>query len=136
MIEDCEQIRHLMEILEDREFPSDSFRQVFSEQLSHDRYVCLVYTEDEKIIGALNMRIEAQLHRQNKVAQIMELVVEPSYRCHGIGSALFQAAEQIAKEQGCEQIELETSSWRKRAHSFYERKGMICDHLYYRKPTE
>lgn len=136
MTEDCEQIRHLMEILEDREFPSDSFRQVFAEQMAEERYVCLVYEEDNKIVGVLNMRIEAQLHHRNKVAQIIELVVKPAYRCHGIGMALFQEAEWIAKERGCEQIVLETSAWRKRAHSFYERKGMVCDHLYFRKPAE
>ena len=131
---DEQQIRRLIEILEEQEtFPADAFHHVFSSQLASEKYLCLVEEEENEIRGMLNLRIEEQLHHVLPVAQIMEFSVDPQYRSMGIGAALFEEAERIARDKGCERIELETSTWRKKAHSFYERMGMKPDHYYFTK---
>ncbi len=77
------------------------------------------------------MRFEEQLHHAERVAAILELVVDPAVRSGGVGHALFAAGCEAARAAGCVQIELETGSWREGAHRFYEREGMIFDHRYY-----
>lgn len=125
--------KHLTEILENHAFAEDRFRKIFLAQRASEQYVCLMAEENGRIVGFLNMHMEAQLHHARPVARILELTVDPQWRSQGIGARLFAAAEAIAVQKGCEQIELETSSWRKRAHAFYEREGMTADHLYYTK---
>ena len=53
--------------------------------------------------------------------ELRQFWVEPSQRCRGLGTKLFQAAEQEARRRGCTQIVLMTFSFQ--APSFYERHG-------------
>lgn len=131
---DCEQIRRLMEILEEGvSFDQDAFSDVFAMHLTSDMYDCLAAEEEGKIVGVIAVRVERQLHHREPVCQITELVVHPEWRNQGIGTELYHAAEAIACKENCERIELETSTWRRKAHSFYEKKGMCADHYYYTK---
>lgn len=130
---DVSECRRLTEILEDCEFDEKEFADIYLSQLNSGMYVCLLYEEEEKIQAMLNMRIERQLHHRKPVAAILEFVVDPLARGRGIGTALFSYACDYAQKAGCEQIELETSLWRKKAHRFYEASGMIADHLYFTK---
>jgi PhnO protein len=128
---DLEQIQRLTELLENREFDHEDFRRIYHAQLADPRYICFVWENETGIHGLLNMRMEAQLHHCARTAQITELIVDEECRGKGTGKQLFTHACAYAKEQGCAQIELETSLWRKRAHAFYEREGMISDHAWY-----
>lgn len=128
---DVKEIKQLIDLLENRCFDEETFQRIYMKQLNDESYACFVYEHDGKILGCLNMRMEEQLHHCSKVAQILEFCVSEESRSEGIGRQLFQYALSYAKENGCEQIELETSLWRKRAHAFYEREGMIFDHAYY-----
>ncbi len=133
-IGDVSDVLHLIEHLEEQEtFDKDEFYEVFASQLASDSYTCLVYEEDGIVKGLLNLRIEAQLHHRRRTAQITELIVAPPYRNKGIGEELFRAAEKTAEAENCERIELETSLWRKKAHAFYERMGMVPDHYFFTK---
>lgn len=129
--EDRIRIQQLTELLENCSFNTERFEKIFSGQLMDEKYACFVYEDAEGIHGFLNMRMEEQLHHTAKVAQILELIVDESQREKGIGTKLFRYAKNFAKENGCVQIELETSLWRKRAHAFYEREGMVFDHAYF-----
>ena len=57
----------------------------------------------------------------------------PEYRGLRIGQHLIKTIEEIAKEKGLEQIELSTSTYRKKAHHFYEAHGYVKDHYNYTK---
>ena len=131
--EDRERIQQLTELLESQQFNTEDFEKIYLDQLNDERYVCFVYETEEGILSFLNMRMEAQLHHNAKVAQILELVTEENRRSQGIGRELFLYACDYAEKNGCVQIELETSLWRRRAHAFYEREGMTADHAYYTK---
>ena len=128
---DTKAVQELIELLEDCTFDSENFARIFRDQLADERWTCFVYEKEGEILACLNMRMEEQLHHCAKVAQILELIVKEDKRCQGIGAQLFRTACDHASENGCVQVELETSSWRKRAHAFYEREGMNDDHSFF-----
>jgi GNAT superfamily N-acetyltransferase len=53
-----------------------------------------------------------------------DLVVLPEYRSRGYGKALLDWLREYARQQGCEQLHLDSGFQRKDAHRFYEREGM------------
>ena len=130
---DAKRIWELICILEDLELPYGTFEDIYLHQLASEDYRCLVArtAPGAPAVGAINLRLERQLHHAARVADIMELVVDPDARSGGVGHALFQAGCAAAREAACVQIELETSCWREGAHRFYEREGMTFDHRSY-----
>lgn len=130
---DVQRVWELICILEDTALPFEEFERIYCEQLESDRYRCLLAREaaGAPVTGLINLRLEWQLHHAARVANIMELVVDPAGRNAGVGHALFQAGCTAAREAGCAQVELETSCWREGAHRFYEREGMTFDHRSY-----
>lgn len=64
-------------------------------------------------------------HQGKRIARLSSLVVNDIARGQGLGRRLLRAAEAWAKERGCQQIELTSSSKRERAHAFYLREGYV-----------
>ncbi len=52
-----------------------------------------------------------------------DLFVRPAYRRHGIGQALLQQLESLARAAGCGRFEWSVLDWNQRAIDFYERYG-------------
>ena len=132
--DDCMQIFKLMCDMENRELPFDRFQKIYSDQLQNSNYYCLVECHDKRVIGALNLRFEEQLHHAERIAEIMELVVDSSCRSQGIGKNMLEQACQIAKSYGCSQIEVASNQIRKSAHRFYLRGGFVNSHFKFYKP--
>lgn len=128
---DCAGIYSLICELENKSLPYDSFSAIYENQMSDSRYYCLVYEADGKVAAALNMRFEGQLHHAEYIGEILEFVVAPSHRCRGLGREMFSLACEIAREHGCNQIELATNNLRRDAHRFYENQGMKNFHFKY-----
>ena len=130
--EDAADVWRLICLLEDRTFDRAAFERIFRGQLASPAWCCLIALDETgAAVGMINIRIDEQLHHAARVAQILELVVDPGARSGGIGHELFQAGVSAARDAGCVQIELETSTWREGAHRFYKREGMVFDHRYY-----
>lgn len=132
--EDCEAIWRLVCTLEACELDHDAFAAVFADQQTDGRHVTLVWSEDNPdapIQALMNMRIELQLHHAAKIAEVQELVVDPSLRGRGVGKELLAAAREAAREAGCVRIELVTNQRRHGAHRFYGREGMHQTHFGY-----
>ena len=130
-IEDLDQIYQLMCLLENKQLDYTAFRQIYINQYDSPQMISFVDERDEKLTAFLNLRMEQQLHHCEKIAEIMELVVDEGYRSQGIGKELFQYACMYAKDNGCAQIELATNQLRHQAHRFYEREGMSNFHYKY-----
>ncbi len=65
----------------------------------------------------------------HKVAFMDDLCVHKDYRRKGIGKQLFEAACQMAKEDGAETLELMVWSFNQNAVRFYEELGMTAKTL-------
>lgn len=117
-------IYHLICILEEQRLDKNAFAEVYMELLKDKKHHFFIFEEDGTIYGFLHMREEKQLHHISNVAEILELVVNPSMRSAGIGKKLLTYACEVAKDLGCTQIEVASNQLRKKAHEFYEREGM------------
>jgi GNAT superfamily N-acetyltransferase len=63
------------------------------------------------------------LEQREDLAMVWDLRVAPDVRGHGVGSALFSAAEAWSKARGCRQLKVETQSVNVAACRFYLRQG-------------
>ena len=52
-----------------------------------------------------------------------DLFVEPDYRGHGVGFALFQGITTIARDRGCKRLDWNVLDWNEPAITFYEKLG-------------
>ncbi|MEG0367984.1 MAG: GNAT family N-acetyltransferase, partial [Coprobacillus sp.] len=71
-------------------------------------------------------------HR-GSTGEIVELIVLPEYRGLKVGHRLIEHVENVAKQLGLIEIDLSTSTYRKKAHRFYEAHGFVKDHYNYTK---
>lgn len=53
-----------------------------------------------------------------------DLVTLPAHRSHGYGAKLLLWLKELAAEEGCQQLHLDSGIQRKEAHRFYKREGM------------
>ena len=55
--------------------------------------------------------------------RITDIVVSPSHRRSGVGSALMAAAQDEARRAGAPRLDLSSGEWRADARAFYARLG-------------
>lgn len=125
---DVQSIYDLICELEEKTFNFGDFKAIFLNMLEDEKHVFLLYVDNDIVKGLCHFTIDYHLHHCDKVADILEFVIGNQYRNQGIGHEFIQKAIEIAKEEHCEQIELDTHQRRKQAHKFYEREGLINDH--------
>jgi len=128
-INDCAAVYELICGLEGRRFPFDRFSRIYENQAANENYYCLVCEYEGRVVGVLNMRFEEQLHHCQRIAEIMEFVIDPSCRGRGIGKGMFSAACGLASGMDCARIELASNRLREGAHRFYLREGMRNSHF-------
>jgi GNAT superfamily N-acetyltransferase len=78
---------------------------------------------DAAAVGLVALHVTAMLQRQRKVARVTALVVGEAARGRGVGRALLEQAVAMARESGCEMIELTSADGRRQAHAFYRACG-------------
>ncbi|MDP7938032.1 GNAT family N-acetyltransferase, partial [Acinetobacter baumannii] len=61
------------------------------------------------------------------------LCVDEKMRSKGVGHLLVQEAERLAKQRGCDRMELHSGIQRPLAHQFYLREGYVEAPKYFRK---
>lgn len=132
-LDDCKAIYSLICDMENKELSYDKFEAICHDQISDCHYYCLVCEQCGMVIGTLNMHFEAQLHHAERIAEILEFVVATTCRNKGIGKEMFTQSCQIAKNNGCSQIEVACNQLRKDTHRFYAREGMHNFHFKFSK---
>lgn len=130
---DQEDIYQLICILEEKEINKEHFIKVYQDGLQNNNVEMLVYKKENQILGFISLYVHQYLHHSQDTGEIVELVVNPNYRGLRIGHRLIERIEDIARERHLEQIELSTSTYRKKAHQFYEAHGYQKDHYNYTK---
>jgi ribosomal protein S18 acetylase RimI-like enzyme len=122
-------VTSLMEVSFDRE----SFHEVFIQNLHDDNVLYYVAESDGDVVGFASLHILPQLHHAGLVGEILELIVQESFRGKGIGAQLVSRLEQEAKKRGCVSIEVTTKNYRVDAQRFYELMGFSRTHVNFTK---
>jgi len=87
-----------------------------------DRVILVAETGDA-LVGMAAVSTVPHLSRPGCGARLVGLVVGRTHRRAGVASALLAAAEQRAREWGCDQLELTSGRFREAAHLFYPARG-------------
>ncbi len=87
----------------------------------------IVARSDSKRIGgavvAFDTDTVGMLEGRRDLSVLWDIRVDPTFRGHGVGSSLFQAAEKWSAERGCHQMKIETQNTNLSACKFYLRQG-------------
>ncbi|MGZ9113163.1 MAG: N-acetyltransferase family protein [Brevundimonas sp.] len=93
-----------------------------------------VVTDDERVIGTLQITFITGLSRQGAVrGQIEAVRISSDRRGAGLGHKLFEWAIAECQSRGCSLVQLTTDRERSQAHRFYDQLGFTASHLGYKK---
>lgn len=108
--------------IEDRSFRTDRFtRRAFRYLLSKAHAVTLV--EDRAGEGLTRGYAIVLFSRGTPLARLYSIAVDPEIQGRGLGSALLQAAEQAALDQGAAYMRLEVRADAEATRAFYRSRG-------------
>ena len=65
-----------------------------------------------------------------------DLVTDERQRSTGVGRALMDHMQGVARAAGCEAYTLDSGTQRQQAHKFYFREGMVVTSFHFRKPLK
>lgn len=130
---DVERVYDLIVELENQVIDFNSFRNIYFENLCNPLIHYCVYTNNNEIVGFVSIHIQALLHHAAKIAEIQELIIRKDMQKRGIGTALFNEAVNIAKQNKCLQIEVCCNQKRIIGHLFYQKMGMTNNHFKFSK---
>jgi GNAT superfamily N-acetyltransferase len=94
----------------------------------------MVVERDRAILAMASIHFMAYFHRGELLCKITAFVVDEGCRGQGVGSALLARIEQIARERGCQRMELTSAEGRQPAHAFYQGKGYKRSGFKFYKP--
>lgn len=89
----------------------------------------LLATESDRGVGLIALHWTFMLHHGKPVARITALVVRDDARGKGIGRILVDAGAALARQAGCELLELTTALYRTDAQAFYHALGFTASSL-------
>jgi len=93
--------------------------------------MCVV-EDGDRVVGVAVSRCFENTHVGRKF-YIDDLVTDENMRSGGVGHALLAFLEQLARQRGCNGMELDSGTQRTRAHKFYFREGFIIPSFAFRK---
>ncbi|MCL1886139.1 MAG: GNAT family N-acetyltransferase [Dehalococcoidia bacterium] len=128
---DIDAVYGLIKQLSNHGFTKEQFERCYEHNLKSE-YV-LVCEQDSKILGCGVLRINYPLPLSQKVAEIVNLVVDESFRNRGIGKELLEVFEKIAADHRCICITVISGKQREAAHRFYTREGFELNHYKFTK---
>ena len=120
---DADDVRIMMEQLEGHPFDPDAFREFYIDAMEMAGYMMWVYELEGSAVGIVTLEIKWPIHHMAKTGEICELVVKEECRNRKIGEKLLDFAEEYARKNDLEEIEINSKKIRVDAHRFYFRHG-------------
>ncbi len=92
-----------------------------------------IAVRDDRVVGVAVHRIH-----ENTVDGVQmyvdDLIADETLRSQGIGKALLDHMQRIARAAGCVKFNLDSGTQRQQAHKFYFREGMVVTSFHFAKP--
>ncbi|HYD81982.1 MAG TPA: GNAT family N-acetyltransferase [Paucimonas sp.] len=105
-----------------------------AQQLEHPDARLLVAAEGDAVLGFISLHFIPQIALAGDFCRISYFCVDGNARSRGVGAMLEARAEELARERGCDRIELHCHARRVQAHRFYFRQGYEESPKYLMKP--
>jgi ribosomal protein S18 acetylase RimI-like enzyme len=107
---------------------SDDFAVTFFEEMLADPAVAIYIAEaDAQALGYIFCKLferpENSFTYTNRFLQIEHISVHPDAQRHGVGTALVNRIEELAREMGVSKIQLGSWGFNTKAHTFFEGLG-------------
>jgi (aminoalkyl)phosphonate N-acetyltransferase len=125
---DEEEVRLLLDELEQRVADPSIFQTIFKEYLHRTEAVFLVAEVDRKVIGFISCLGQRLLHHEGWVYEIQELIITEIFQGKKIGQALMEEVRRRLEPRGIKSIEVCSNKRRKKAHAFYQAVGFANSH--------
>lgn len=101
----------------------------WAERFDVSKWGLLLARLDGRLVGGAAVAFDTpevmMLEGRRDLAVLWDLRVAPEARGHGVGAALFRAAEAWAAARGCTQLKVETQNVNVPACRFYARRGCV-----------
>ena len=95
-----------------------------------------VAVDSERVVGVASVHVMPILERDAPTARITAMVVDEAARRGGVGRALLERLEEVARAEGCGRIYLTTRYEREGAVAFYRRTGYEATSLRFVKDLD
>ncbi len=92
-------------------------------QMAQERWRLIYAEEDGAVAAVAGFRILECLH-SGRTLYVDDLVTDQDRRGRGHGERLMAYMEQVARDEGCETLALDSGTQRSGAHKFYFRQGL------------
>ena len=83
----------------------------------------LIVVDQEEVVGFISLHLIPQLAVRGDFMRISYFAVDEKVRSKGIGKMVEDYVSALARQMGCDRIELHSHSRRTKAHDFYFRQG-------------
>lgn len=83
----------------------------------------LVVVDQDQVVGFISLHLIPQLAVRGDFMRISYFAVDEKVRSKGIGKMIEDYVSALARQMGCDRIELHSHSRRTKAHDFYFRQG-------------
>jgi GNAT superfamily N-acetyltransferase len=83
----------------------------------------LVAVAHGEVVGVASLQEVSLLHDRRPLGRLSTMVVTERWRGRGVGRALVEALEELARGAGCGRMEVTSNLRRAAAHAFYQRLG-------------
>lgn len=93
--------------------------------LAHPDEALLVAAAGDDVVGVLSLHFLPQLALAGDIGRISYFCVDDRARGAGVGQRLLAEGEALARQRGCDRLEVHCHRRRERAHAFYRREGFV-----------
>ena len=104
-----------------------------NQALQHPDACLLVAAEGAAVLGFISLHFIPQLALPGDFCRISYFCVDASARSKGIGALLEARAVELARQRGCDRLEVHCQARRSEAHRFYTRQGYTESPKYFFK---
>ena len=92
----------------------------------------LVAVKEARVVGIAVFRVMEKTHSGREL-YCDDLITSEQERSLGVGHALMDHMEKIARSRNCDRFALDSGTHRQQAHKFYFREGMVITSFHFDK---
>lgn len=94
-------------------------------EMVQQNYECLGVFDAEKLIGVCGLWFQTR-HYAGRSVEVDHVIIDESYRSHGIGKILMEYVYDYARKKSCKWVELNTYVHNFPSHKFYYNQGFVA----------